>query len=165
MMHRTAKTATLAACIIAFSTAVAAVEIPRVIPHSAVSAKSPAEVYGLYKNYLSDPSLSKFQLEKGDESTKTITAQQMGVDSARWTRWAVCETDVQHLIYKMIDNSIKVKVTLAPSQKGTFVTVSADFNATYEFRYDRIEVACKSTGALEDELLSVSDAKPFAPKT
>jgi len=165
MTPTTAKTMILAACVIAFSTTLAAVDIPRVIPHSAVSPKSPSEVYGLYKNYLSDPSLSRFQLDKADESSKTITAQQMGVDSGRWSRWAACQTDVQHLVYKMVDNSIKVKVTLAPSQKGTFVTVSADFNATYEFRYDRIEVACKSTGALEDELLSVSDAKPFAPKT
>jgi hypothetical protein len=142
-------------------TRASALEPPRVIPHSAHIAKPMSEVFGTLKNYFSDSGLSKFNLVSADEKTGAIVAKQNGIDSARWTQWAACSTDPMHMIYQLTDAAVTVTVKLQrDAQDTTFATVSADFKGTYGLGQDQTTIDCRSTGALEDSILTVAGAKP-----
>src|SRR5580704_2450620 len=75
-----------------------ALDLPRVIPHSAQIDKPVPDVFKTLKSYLSDRLESKFELVSADEKSETIVAKQTGIDSALWAQWAACQTDPMHLI-------------------------------------------------------------------
>lgn len=165
MKSRTRLVAPFAAvALLLLVTRVAALEPPRVIPHSDHIAKPMSEVFGTLKNYFSDSGLSKFTLVSADEKTGTIVAKQNGIDSARWSEWAACSTDPMHMIYQLTDAAVTVTVKLQrDAQDTTFATVSADFKGTYGLAQDETTIECRSTGTLEDSILAVAGAK--APQT
>jgi len=137
-----------------------ALDLPRIIPHSAQINKPVPEVFKTLNSYFSDTVESKFQLVSADEKTDTIIAKQTGVDSARWTQWAACQTDPMHLIYRLDNATVTLTIKLDPSpHKTTFMTVSADFEGVYVLAQDSTTIACKSTGALEDNILAFAGAQ------
>src|ERR1700688_905048 len=81
----------------------AALDLPRIIPHSAPVDKPVPEVFQTLKAYFSDRLESKFELVSADEKTGTVVAKQTGIDSARWKTWAACQTDPLHMIYQLND--------------------------------------------------------------
>jgi hypothetical protein len=137
-----------------------ATELPRIIPHSAQINKPVPDVFKILKSYFSDRLESKFELISADEKTDTIVAKQTGIDSARWTEWAACQTDPMHLIYKLSDATVTLNIKLDQSpHKTTFMTVSADFQGIYTLGQDSTTIACKSTGTLEDNILALAGAQ------
>ena len=149
-----------ATAILLFAARASALEPPRVIPHSGHVAKPMSEVFGTLKNYFSDSGLSKFTLVSADEKTGVIVAKQNGIDSARWTDWAACSTDPMHMIYQLNDAAVTVTVKLQrDAQDTTFATVNADFKGTYGLASDQTTIDCRSTGTLEDSILTVAGVK------
>lgn len=141
-----------------------ALEPPRVIPHSAQVNKPPSQVFRTLKTYFADSGLSRFSLVSADENTATIVAKQVGIDSARWREWAACSTDPMHMLYQLTDGAVTVTAKVARgAQDSSFVTVRADFEGAYGLGQDETTIACRSTGALEDNLLTVAGAQPPAP--
>jgi hypothetical protein len=140
-----------------------ALEPPRVIPHSGHVAKPVSEVFKTFKTYFSDTALSKFTLVSADEKTGTLVAKQNGIDSARWRNWAACSADPMHMIYQLTDAAVTVTVKLErDAQDTTFATVSADFKGTYGLAQDETTIDCRSTGTLEDSILTVAGVKVSA---
>ncbi len=138
-----------------------ALEPPRIIPHSAQVKEPPDQVFGKLKTYFSDLGLSKFNLVSADEGSGTIVAKQDGVDNARWKQWAACEADPMHMLYQFTDGSVTVTSKVERSGRdSSFVTVSADFQGTYGLAQDQTTIACRSLGALEDNILTVAGAQP-----
>ncbi len=137
-----------------------AAEPPRIIPHSVQINKPVPDVFKILKSYFSDRLESKFELISADDKTDTIVAKQTGIDSARWTEWAACQTDPMHLIYKLSDATVTLTIKLDQSpHKTTFMTVSADFQGLYTLGQDSTTIACKSTGTLEDNILALAGAQ------
>lgn len=142
-----------------------ALDLPRVIPHSAQIDKPVPEVFKTLRSYFSDRVESKFELVSADEKSETIVAKQTGIDSARWAQWAACQTDPMHLIYKLNDAivTLTIKLDKSPHNK-TFMTVSADFQGIYGLGQDSTTIECTSTGTLEDNILALAGAQsPSAP--
>jgi hypothetical protein len=140
-----------------------ALEPPRVIPHSGHVDKSMSEVFGTLKTYFSDVGLSHFTLVSADVGTGMLVAKQNGIDSARWTQWAACAADPVHMIYQLSDAAVTVSVKLQrDALDTTFATVSADFKGTYGLAQDETTIDCRSTGTLEDSILTVAGAKVSA---
>jgi hypothetical protein len=137
-----------------------ALDLPRVIPHSAQIDKPVPDVFKTLKSYLSDRLESKFELVSADEKSETIVAKQTGIDSARWAQWAACQTDPMHLIYQLNDAivTLTIKLDKSPHNK-TFMTVSADFQGIYGLAQDSTTIECKSTGTLEDNILAFAGAQ------
>jgi hypothetical protein len=160
-MKRVAIISPLAALVTLFAIATAsAVEVPRVIPHSAPVNKPAPEVFQALKSYFSDRLESKFILVSADEKTGTIVAKQTGIDSERWRNWAACNTDPMHMIYQLNDAIVTVTIKLDQSvHNTTFMTVSADFQGMYGLAQDQTTIECRSTGALEDNLLALAGAQ------
>jgi len=132
-----------------------ALEPPRIIPHSAPINKPVPDVFKTLKLYFSDRLESKFELVSADEMTDTIVAKQTGIDSARWSQWAACQTDPMHLIYQLNDAIVTLTIKLEQStHHTTFMTVSADFQGIYGLAQDSTTIECKSTGTLEDNILA-----------
>jgi hypothetical protein len=137
-----------------------ALEPPRIIPHSAQIDKPLPDVFKTLESYFSDTVESKFRLVSADEKTYTIDAKQTGIDTARWTQWAACQTDAMHLIYQLSDATVTLTIKLDPSpHKTTFMTVRADFEGIYVLGQDSTTIACKSTGTLEDNILALAGAQ------
>lgn len=136
-----------------------ALEPPRIIPHSASIEKPVSNVFQTLKNYFSDQVESKFVLVSADESAGTIVAKQTGIDSARWRNWAACETDPLHMLYKLNDAMVTVTVKLEQAPRNTtFMTTTADFQGIYGLAQDQTTIECKSTGALENNILALAGA-------
>jgi hypothetical protein len=136
-----------------------ALEPPRVIPHSAPINKPVPDVFKTLKFYFSDRRESKFELVSADEKTDTIVAKQTGIDSARWSQWAACETDPMHMIYQLNDATVTLTIKLEQApHNSTFMTVSADFRGIYGLAQDQTTIECKSTGALGDDILAFAGA-------
>ncbi len=134
-----------------------ALEPPLIVPSSGRAPQPPSQVFKTLKTYFSDPSLSKFQVTEANEAANVIVAKQSGVDTARWTEWAACQTDPMHMLYQFQNGTVTVKVTLDPSPgNATFVTVRADFQGTYSLGQDTTTIACRSTGTLEQDILRVA---------
>lgn len=134
-----------------------ALEAPRIIPASGRAQQPPSQVFKTLKAYFSTPSLSKFHVTEANETARVIVAQESGIDTARWTQWAACQTDPMHMLYQLQDGTVTVKVTLDPSPgKATFVTVTADFEGTYGLGQSTASIPCKSTGTLEQDILRVA---------
>jgi hypothetical protein len=144
---------------------VSAYEPPRIIPHSAPIKKPVADVFKTLKSYFSDTVDSKFVLVNADEKAGSLVARQSGIDSARWRQWAACQTDAMHLIYQLTDAMVTLRIQLDKSPHNTtFMTVSADFQGDYGLGQDHTTIECKSTGALEDNILAFAGAQmPGAP--
>ncbi len=137
-----------------------ALEPPRIIPHSAPINKPVTEVFQTLKSYFSDRLESKFELVSADEKTGTIVARQTGIDSARWSNWAACQTDPLHMIYQLNDAIVTVTIKLEQApHHTTFMTVTADFQGLYGLARDETTIECKSTGALEDSILAFAGAQ------
>jgi hypothetical protein len=137
-----------------------ALEPPRIIPHSAPINKPVPDVFKTLKSYFSNRLESKFELVSADEKTDTIVAKQTGIDSARWSQWAACETDPMHMIYQLNDAIVTLTVSLEQApHKSTFMTVSADFRGIYGLAQDQTTIECKSTGALENNILAFAGAQ------
>jgi hypothetical protein len=137
-----------------------ALDLPRIIPHSAPINKPVPEVFKTLKAYFSDQVDSKFALISADEKTDTIVAKQTGIDSARWSQWAACQTDPMHLIYQLNDAMVTLTIKLDKSPHDTtFMTVSADFQGIYGLAQDSTTIECKSTGTLEDNILALAGAQ------
>ncbi len=152
--------------IIAFVGRAIGVEPPRIIPYSGIVNKPVDQVFQTLKGYFSDPGLSKFNLVSAEQSTGTIVAKQTGIDLDRWRQWAVCQTDPMHMLYQFDDGTVTVTVTLKrDAQNTTFGTVAADFAGTYGLAQDRVTIECRSTGALERDILTVAGAQaaPSSP--
>ena len=137
-----------------------ALEPPRIIPHSAPIKKPVAEVFHVLKAYFLDRGESRFQTVDANEKTATIIAKQTGIDSDRWRQWAVCQTDPVHMLYQLNDAivTLTIKLDQAP-RDATFMTVSADFRGVYGLAQDETTLACKSTGALENNMLALAGAQ------
>ena len=137
-----------------------ALDLPRIIPHSAPVDKPVTEVFQTLKAYFSDRLESKFELVSADEKTGTIMAKQNGIDSARWRNWAACQTDPIHMIYKLNDATVTVTIKLDQSPHNTtFMTVSADFRGVYGLAQDQTTIECQSTGTLEENILAFAGAR------
>ena len=140
-------------------------EPPRIIPHSASINKPVPDLFKILKSYFSDRLESKFELVSADEKAGTIVAKQTGIDSDRWRQWAACQTDPMHMIYQLNDAKVTLTIKLdESSHKTTFMTVSADFRGIYGLAQDQTTIECRSTGALEDNILAFAGAQmPGAP--
>jgi hypothetical protein len=137
-----------------------ALDLPRIIPHSAPINKPVPDVFKTLKAYFSDRVDSKFALISADEKTDTIVAKQTGIDSARWSQFAACQTDPMHLIYQLNDAMVTLTIKLDKSPHDTtFMTVSADFQGIYGLGQDSTTIECKSTGTLEDNILALAGAQ------
>ena len=137
-----------------------AYEPPRIIPHSAPINKPVGDVFKTLKSYFSDTADSKFQLISSDEKAGSMFAKQSGIDSARWATWAACQTDTMHLIYQLTDAMVTLRIKLDKSPHDTtYMTVSADFQGDYGLGQDHTTIECKSTGALEDNILAFAGAQ------
>ncbi len=144
---------------------VSALEPPRIIPHSAPINKPVPDVFKTLKAYFSDRLESKFDLVSADEKTDTIVAKQTGIDSARWKTWAACETDPMHMIYQLNDAIVTLTIKLDQAPRNTtFMTVSANFQGIYGLAQDQTTIECKSTGALEDNILAFAGAQMPGPQ-
>jgi hypothetical protein len=141
-------------------TKTSALEPPRIIPHSAPVNKPMPDLFQTLKTYFSDRLESKFELISADEKTGTIVAKQTGIDSERWRQWAVCQTDPMHMIYQLNDAIVTLTIKLEQStHNNTFMTVSADFQGNYGLAQDETTIECKSTGALEENILAFAGAQ------
>jgi methionine-rich copper-binding protein CopC len=161
-MKRVAIVAPLAALVslLGIATSSHALEPPRVIPHSASVNKPVSEIFQTLKLYFADRLESKFILQSADEKTGTIVAKQTGIDSDRWRNWAACNTDPMHMIYQLNDAMVTVTIKLDQSvHNTTFMTVSADFQGIYGLSQDQTTIECRSTGALEDNILALAGAQ------
>ena len=139
---------------------VTALEPPRIIPHSASIDKPVPDVFKTLKAYFSNTVESKFVLVSADEKTGTMVAKQTGIDSARWSQWAACQTDAMHMLYQLNDATVTLSTKLDKSpHHRSFMTVSADFRGIYSLAQDHITIECKSTGTLEDSLLAFAGAQ------
>jgi hypothetical protein len=142
------------------TSSVSALDLPRIIPHSAPINRPVPDVFKILKAYFSDHVDSKFALISADEKTDTIVAKQTGIDSARWSQWAACQTDPMHLIYQLNDAMVTLTIKLDKSPHDTtFMTVSADFQGVYGLAQDSTTIECKSTGTLEDNILTLAGAQ------
>lgn len=134
-----------------------ALEPPRIIPHAGHVNQPPSQVFGTLKRFFSDPSLSRFQLTQANQSTGTIVATQKGIDNERWNQWAACKTGPMHMLDQLSSGDVTLRIKLEPSPgKTTFVTVSADFEGTYVLGQQTTVIPCRSTGVLENNILSAA---------
>jgi len=133
---------------------------PRLIPHSAPVNKPVNDVFHILKAYFSDRVQSKFQTVNANEASATIVAKQTGIDNLRWRQWAVCQTDPMHMLYQLNDAivTLTIKLDQAP-HNSTFMTVTADFRGIYGLAQDQTTIECRSTGALEDNILALAGAQ------
>jgi hypothetical protein len=137
-----------------------ALEPPRIIPHSAPISKPVGEVFRALKSYFLDRAESRFQTVDANEKTATIIAKQTGIDSDRWRQWAVCETDPVHMLYQLNDAIVTLTIKLDQAPRDTtFMTVSADYRGIYGLAQDEATIECKSTGALENNILALAGAQ------
>lgn len=134
-----------------------AIEAPRIIPRRQHISRPVEQVYGTVKNYFADQSLSLFQLKSVNSTTHVIVATRSGIDDQHWRQWAFCPSSGLHMIYQLRDGSVTVTVTLQKAgAHATFASVTADFQGSYGLGANNQTVACTSTGALEDEILTVA---------
>jgi hypothetical protein len=137
-----------------------ALEPPRVIPHSAPVNKPVGDVFHILKTYFSDRVQSKFQTVNANEEAATIVAKQTGIDNLRWREWATCQTDAVHMLYQLNDAIVTLTIKLEQAPRNTtFMTVSADFRGIYGLAQDETTIECRSTGALEDNILALAGAE------
>jgi len=137
-----------------------ALEPPRIIPHSAPINKPVDHVFKVLRSYFSDRVESKFELVSADEKAGTIIARQTGIDSERWRNWSACQTDPVHMIYQLQDARVTLSIKLEQAPHNTtFMTVSADFQGLYGLAQDQTTIECRSTGALEDSILTFAGAQ------
>lgn len=129
----------------------------RIIPRSAQISRPTAIVFGDIKNLLA----AKYTLVDSNEMTGRLVARRSAIAPGTWTQWAFCKVSPLDLLDKLQDSSVVLTVTIAPSGSGaSYVTVSADFNATYAIGSQATSVACDSNGVLENEILDSAGARP-----
>jgi hypothetical protein len=137
-----------------------ALEPPRIIPHSAPINKPVGDVFRVLKSYFLDRVQSRFHTVDANEKTATIIAKQTGIDSDRWRQWAVCQTDPVHMLYQLNDAIVTLTIKLDQAPRNTtFMTVSADFRGIYGLAQDETTIECRSTGALENNMLALAGAQ------
>lgn len=134
---------------------------PAIIPHSSDAPQDATATYELLRNYLSDSAHTSFKLVSKDPSTHTLVAKRSGIDTQTWNQWAYCKLGPEHMLDTLTDGSVTVTVKVRPTPtRGSFVTVSADFEATYALGSSESTNQCISNGVLENDLLRVVGAKP-----
>ena len=136
-----------------------AIDQPRIVPHSGRVDRPIEQVYSSLKAYFSDPTLSFFTLQSAQQAkgSDTLAAHRSGIDHATWNQWTACQGEAQQMIYQFSDGSVTVNVKLEPSgNQATFVTVTSDFQGTYELAGQSTTIACMSKGGLEDSILSIA---------
>ncbi len=144
--------------------AMAQVNAPRLVPHSATVNRPPRAVFGTLKNYFSTP--GSFTLVRSDEKTGTLVARREGIDTATWNRWAYCKVGTMQLLDTLQSSSAVATVKIARAgHNSSFVTVTADLNAVYGFASQTNNVPCVSKGGLEDEILIAAGASPAPQPT
>src|SRR5215472_10794794 len=87
-------------------------DTPRIIPRSGQIAHPIDQVFGMYKHYFSDSSLSQFRITSTDQKAETLIAVRSGIDAATWANWAFCQAPPQQMIYQFSDGSVTVTVHL-----------------------------------------------------
>jgi hypothetical protein len=136
---------------------------PARIPRMAQSPQAPAHVYEVLRNYLADTVRSSFELVSADPATRTIVAKRHGIDTQTWGEWAYCKVGPEHLLDTLEDGTVTVTVKIEPSTKqASFISVSADFEATYALGSKESVIQCISNGIVENELLKIAGGAPPA---
>jgi hypothetical protein len=137
-----------------FSTAI---ETPRIVPQMNTVPKPIDEVYARLKKYFTDSAKSNFQLVSAEPKHHTLVAKMSGIGNLTWTNYAYCETSPLQMLYKYEDGTVTVTVKLDKTTKNsTFVTVSADFEASYRLSDKENKVACTSKFVLENQILAAA---------
>lgn len=134
-----------------------AIETPRIIPRSDKVEHPIDQVFGTYKQYFNDSSLSGFRLTNADQKSWTLTAVRSDIDGANWNKWAFCKAPPEQMIYQFQDGTVTVTVQLQKDGKdAAFVVVSADFQGNYGLGSQHATIDCVSKGNLEQELIAVA---------
>ncbi len=134
-----------------------AIETPRIIPRSERVERPIDQVFGTLKQYFNDSSLSGFAPKSADQKTWTLVATRSGIDSATMNNWAFCKASGQQMLYRFQDGTVTVTVQLQKaSTNATFVTVSADFQASYSLGSQEAKIDCTSSGNMEQDLIAIA---------
>ena len=134
-----------------------AIETPRIISRSDRVEQPIDQVFGTFKHYFNDSSLSGFRLTSADDQSWTLIATRSGIDGENWNRWAFCKTTAEQMIYQFQGGTVTVTVQLQKAGKqAAFVTVSADFQGSYGMGSQETTIDCVSKGSLEQDLIAVA---------
>lgn len=129
---------------------------PAIIPRMAQAPQDPNRSYEVLRNYLADSPRSSFKLVSTDPSTRTIVAKRSGIDTQTWNELAYCKVGPEHLLDTLQDNAVTVTVKVEPSpRRASFISVSADFEATYALGSSETTTQCISNGIVENDLLKI----------
>ena len=132
---------------------------PAIIPRMAHSPDAPTQTFEKLRAHLADNAESSFKLVSADPATHTIVAKRSGIDTQTWNEWAYCKVGPEHLLDTLQDDSVTVTVKVQPSaRKTSFVSVSADFEATYALGSSESTTQCISNGIVENDLLKLAGA-------
>ena len=138
---------------------------PALVPRMAQSPQEPASAYEKLRNYLADTTRSSFKLVSADPVTRTIVAKRDAIDTQTWGEWAYCKVGPEHLLDTLEDGAVTVTVKIEPSAKqGSFVSISADFEATYALGSSESTIQCISNGIVENELLKIAGGAQSSTK-
>jgi len=131
---------------------------PAIIPRHGVAPYDVATTYARIKNYFAQPSNNLYRVVSDNPASRTLVFKRSVTDSETWSSWATCNVSTAHLLDTLEESVATVTVKVAPSggSKASFVSVSADFAATYALGSSTTDVACVSKGALENQILAAA---------
>lgn len=132
-----------------------------IIPRNGVAPYDVDTTYTRIKNYLAQPSNRLFQMVSDNPTSRTLVFKRSAIDSETWLSWAICNVETAHLLDTLEESVATVTVKVRPAASHTsFVSVSAEFRATYALGSSTTDVACVSKGALENQILAAAGMPP-----
>ncbi|HEY2105494.1 MAG TPA: hypothetical protein VGH29_06900 [Candidatus Binataceae bacterium] len=119
------------------------------------------KIYAAMTNYFSPDSLHNFQLvsRTRNQSKAEFVAKRTMRDKIKWSQLAYCTVPALQMLDTLQRGNITVKVKLErESADHTFVTVTPDFEGTYELAGTARTQQCASNGVLEKDILRAAGA-------
>jgi len=130
---------------------------PSIIPRHGVAPYDVATTYARIKNYFAQPSNLPLQVVSDNPTSRTLVFKRSGIDTETWSNWEICNVETAHLLDTLEESVATVTVKVTPSAShASFVSVSAEFGATYALGSSTTDVACVSKGALENQILAAA---------